>query len=102
MSGGSDVEENRMPSATVPDQSLTVREILERFTRGLMPPISRELTFSEDAPDLRGLEPWQITEMLHENRSEINALQAEIQRRQKEKTLADKQQSDPPTPEIPT
>lgn len=82
--GGQGYEENHLPSMTVPDQSLTVREILERFTRGLMPPISRELQFTEDLEDLRGLEPWQIYEKIDENKRELARIEAVMKERQKE------------------
>lgn len=71
----SNVEINTSPSKTVPDESFTVREILERFTRGILPPISKDLIFTDDLEDLRGLEPWQITELIAENKDEIRRLE---------------------------
>lgn len=71
----SNVEVNTSPSKTVPDESFTVREILERFTRGILPPISKDLVFTDDLEDLRGLEPWQITELIDENKDEIRRLE---------------------------
>ena len=35
-------------SMTVPDQSYTIREILERFTSGIAPPLMRESSYDED------------------------------------------------------
>lgn len=37
------------PSITVPDQSLTVREILDRFVSGIAPPIFQDGSYDDDA-----------------------------------------------------
>lgn len=51
-----DIETNREPSLTVPDQSYTVREILEKFTRGLPLDVEQEGTYDE-IEDFTGFEP---------------------------------------------
>lgn len=51
-----DIETKREPSLTVPDQSYTVREILEKFTRGLPLDIQKEGSYDE-IEDFSGYEP---------------------------------------------
>ena len=43
-----DLEFNNEKSLTVPDQSFTIREILERFTSGIAPPISRQAEYDDE------------------------------------------------------
>lgn len=43
-----DMESSDLPSVTVPDESLTVREILTRFTTGTVPPIARQGAYDDD------------------------------------------------------
>lgn len=43
-----DMEANTGLSLTIPGQSYTVREILEKFTRGLAPRVSKNGVFEED------------------------------------------------------
>ena len=51
-----DMETKREPSLTVPDQSYTVREILEKFTRGLPLDVVQEGSY-EEIEDFSGFEP---------------------------------------------
>lgn len=44
------------PSLTVPDMSYTIRELLERFTAGTMPPIARQ-SYYEESPDIDNPDP---------------------------------------------
>lgn len=71
------------PSLTTPDQSMSVRTIIKRFTNGMSMPFQRELTFSEDNEDLRGLDITEIYEMRAENQREINYLQNSIEEYEK-------------------
>lgn len=52
-------EVNNSPSQTVPDESYTMRELLDRFTRGLDPSVARQPTNDGldtlDSPDLEKL-----------------------------------------------
>lgn len=50
------VEVNNEPSETIPDQSLTIKEILQRFKAGTLPPIQKE-TYFEDDPDIDNPDP---------------------------------------------
>jgi hypothetical protein len=44
----------RGKSQTTPDQSLTIREVIRRFSAGTLPPIAKEsLTYNEEYPDTR-------------------------------------------------
>lgn len=50
------VEVNDQPSETIPDQSLTIKQILQRFTAGTLPPIQKE-TYYEENPDIDDPDP---------------------------------------------
>lgn len=95
-----DKELNYGISQTVPDQSLTVREILTKFANGTLPDIYEEPEFTEDLPDLRGLDISQVHEMNRENKQKIEELdktdkkeKAEKARIKKEKDDADRRQA---------
>lgn len=53
-----DVERNGMPSMTVPDQTMSVREIMDRYARGLPIGGSRMPLFDEadELPDIKTLD----------------------------------------------
>ena len=51
-----DVESNYGVSQTQPDMALTVREIMSRFASGTLPNLAIDQEFTEDLPDLRGLD----------------------------------------------
>lgn len=87
------LEVNNEPSLTVPDQSLTVQEILDRFTRRLPTPHTPNLVYSDDDfPDIRTLDLAEIQQLREDNLNEIKALEQEVDRRRKEELLAQKQQ----------
>lgn len=46
-----DFEENNEPSMTVPDESFTIKEILEKYTRGIAPNIFRTPSYAPDEVD---------------------------------------------------
>lgn len=81
---GSKGEVNKSPSLTVPDDTLSIREIIERYTKGLSAPIMFEKVYSEDNPDIRGLDLVELKELAEENRDIINK-HLENQRLAKEK-----------------
>lgn len=62
-------EKNTLPSETVPDQSMTVREIMERYARGL--PLGGEkfpVYHGENTPpDLKRMDLTDIEEMTRKN-----------------------------------
>jgi len=77
-------EKNQKPSMTVPDQALSVREILSRFARGI--PVDQHTTIYEDVespddflPDPRTMdlaERQQYAEMVQE---ELNHIRSQAQ-----------------------
>jgi len=96
MAGNSpDKEVNTLPSETVPNQAMSMRTIMARFASGTLNDISRETEYSEDLPDLRGLDISQLHDMKLENQRKIKELEAEKQRREilandaKEKRIAE-------------
>lgn len=50
-------EVNNEPSLTIPNQSLTVRDILERFTRGMMIPDSAQPHYFDGEEDFDAVDP---------------------------------------------
>lgn len=78
-----DLETNYGISATVPDGSLTVRQIIDRFASGTLSDIDfkKDLMYSEDLPDLRGLDITELTEMRKQARQDVKDLTDEIQSR---------------------
>lgn len=83
-------EQNFKKSETVPDQSLSVREIMVRFANGTLGDITRELEFTEDLPDLRNLDISQVHAMREQGRQDIAAMQESVK-----KAKANKQQNPP-------
>lgn len=84
-----------MPSQTVPDQSMSVRTILERFASGTLNDVGTIPEYSEDNPDLRGLDISQIYEMRKQARENANALQEAIKTEAREKReLRNQQKAD--------
>lgn len=77
-----DAEYNVGKSETVPDQMLSVREILLRFASGTMPPIGASQEYTEDLPDLRGLDISELHEMRRMAKQDIEDIDAEIVRQQ--------------------
>lgn len=80
-------EINTKPSETVPDDALTVRQIIEKFVQGINTPSSFEKTFSDDLPDIRFLDITELNEMAEENANiiaEHKKAQEEAQRSKKE------------------
>lgn len=73
-------ESNKKKSETVPNQAMGVREIMTRFANGTLPDISREIFYSEDLPDTRGLEPWQVQDMIDDNKEQIKHLQSDLKK----------------------
>lgn len=67
-------------SHTVPDQSLTVREILEKFASGTLDEIAGEPFYNDDndLPDLRGLDITELEQMKRDAQMDIDEIQAMI------------------------
>lgn len=58
-----DTENIKGISMTVPDQSLTVREIMQKYVNGTLNDISTEGNYTEDDDDLRHLDMSDIHDM---------------------------------------
>lgn len=58
-----DTEDIKGISMTVPDQSLTVREIMSKYVNGTLNDISSEGNYTEDDEDLRYLDMADIHDM---------------------------------------
>ncbi|QCS37364.1 hypothetical protein [Tortoise microvirus 93] len=74
-----DYEEVYGPSETVPDQTLSLQEILYRHSRGLPIPSLSGTYSDEDLPDLRTLDLSEIQEIKERNIDRIAQLRDEIQ-----------------------
>lgn len=71
-------EVNNMPSETVPDQSMSIQEILLRHSRGLAINDARVPIFDEDndLPDIRTLDLSERAEYAERYREEISRIDA--------------------------
>lgn len=88
-------EVNSLPSETVPNQALSVREILTRFAQGIPPDIQqREVFYSEDNDDLRGIDISEYHDLKNSNRQLIRDLKTV-------KPEPEKPESEKPEPEKP-
>lgn len=76
-------EKNKMPSKTIPDQTMSIKEILIRHSRGL--PISggkMPIYEGEDnaMPDMDRMELTDKMDLIQNNRDEIKRIQADLQK----------------------
>lgn len=69
-----DKEKNTLPSLTVPDEGLTVRQILNRYANGTIPDLSSDQNYTEDANDLRFLDMSELLEIRKQTNLQINKL----------------------------
>lgn len=83
VSGNHPGEVNTLPSETVPDQALTVQEILLRYASGTLPNIVIGEEYNEDMPDLRGLDYVERANLAKENLQQVSELRAKIDQIQK-------------------
>ena len=83
LTSSEDMEVNTQVSCTVPDQSLSIREILIRYANGTISDISlnNELVYSEDMPDLRGIDISELQQLKKEAQADVKDIQAELNRR---------------------
>lgn len=70
-------------SETIPNQALTVRQILERYASGTVMPISYDLDYSDDLPDIRFMDITELDLLAEEN--------ADVIQRHKDKEAKAKQ-----------
>ncbi len=85
-------EHNSGISQTVPDQSLTIKEILVKYANGTMSDVNIQPQFNEEMEDLRGLDYVQLNEIAKENKAQIEALQENLDNYRKD-TAKQKQQA---------
>jgi len=86
--GGIRFESNLLPSETVPEQSLTVRELLVRHSRGTLQDIKySEPFYSEDMPDMRGLDIVERHQMLEDNKQLKKELEDKLKKAQTKKVV---------------
>lgn len=83
LTSSADMEVNTQISCTVPDQSLSIREILIRYANGTISDISlnNELVYSEDMPDLRGIDISELQQLKKEAQADVKDIEAELLRR---------------------
>lgn len=67
-------EVNTGESKTVPDQAMTVREIIRRTQAGTLPDLGTGGMFTEDLPDLRGYDIADLKNMADEAKQNANEL----------------------------
>lgn len=87
-----DDEVNNQPSKTVPDQAMSVREIMDRYAKGLPIEEGRVPLYEEDddpeidsMPDMRTLDISEQREYLEEVKKQNKELQLKYQREQQRK-----------------
>lgn len=87
---GRKYEENIEPSLTIPDQTLTVKQIIARYVRK-QPVVRIEGTFDEGAPAsvarLSKLDKMEKMELLQENKEKIADLKAKTTRKTPKKKV---------------
>ena len=94
-------EVNEGISQTVPDQSLTVREILIKYASGTVPDIfDNDPLYNEDFPDLRGLDISELHEMRREAQEDVKMLQNEINSRKSFKNQESNSSPTDPSPAV--
>lgn len=77
-------EKNILPSLTIPDQSYTIAEIIDRFTRGLnFEGIRVPIYSDEDFPDIRNLDISEIDEIRRANQKNQNELRQRLNEEEK-------------------
>lgn len=78
---------SKKPSMTVPDQSMSVKEILDRFAKGL-PIDGRKVPLYEgetNMPDLRGLDLAERQALYEMAEEELNEIKLKLNRKHHEK-----------------
>lgn len=77
-------EENNKPSLTIPDQTLTIRQIIDRYTRGLpistsmQNPIFQEDEVFNDVPDVNRLDLHDRMEFANNARQELEDIKNKL------------------------
>lgn len=75
VSGNSKVKERcTTTSLTIPDQTLTIREIMQRFVSGTLAPIELDYDYNEDSDDFRGIDPADVFNQVTDAKSTLDYL----------------------------
>ena len=81
-------------SLTVPDQTLTIKEILVKYANGTMSDINIQPQFNEEMDDLRGLDYVELNEIAKQNKEHITELQANLEKYKTDSANKKKQAKD--------
>lgn len=83
------------PSVTVPDQAMSVKEILDRFARGLPLGGVRVPVWDgeEEVPDFRKMDLADVETFMRENKQEIEYLQKELEALEAQKSKLEEKQA---------
>lgn len=84
------------PSQTIPDQTMSIREILERHSRGLDLGGQKESIFEEDGEPTSGINPRildlvDFQEMKEKNQEKIDMLTSDLDKKKAAKAAKDQQ-----------
>ena len=71
---------------------MTVREIMDRFASGTLPDVHHDANYSEDMPDLRGLDISEIEQFREHNNSSIGHYQTTLKEQIKASELEQQQE----------
>jgi hypothetical protein len=89
-----------MPSETIPDQSLTMRQILDRYARGLPLDVKTPIWEEDDEfnplPDIRTLDLSEKQEMLQSAKDELQAIKNKMAEKRKKKAIIEPEIINPP------
>lgn len=85
-------EKYTLPSKTIPNMTLSLKELLQRYTRGEMLPANPQMIFTGDDEilDTRGMSEMDIIDLKREVSAEITKLTLEIDAKNKAKVTAKK------------
>lgn len=90
-----------MPSETIPDQSLTIRQILDRYARGLpldakQPLWDHNADIDDVLPDPRTLDLAERQDFVIQAKAELDEVKAKIAEKRKKKPIIEPEITDPP------
>lgn len=87
-------EINNLPSMTIPDEALTVTEILERHTRGIPFQAGRVPIYDGDEPkpDLKKMDISEIHDMIKANNEVIQDIKEKHNEKRSKKAAAEKKE----------
>lgn len=96
-------ETNNLPSLTVPDQTMSIREIMDRFARGLPLDVRVPIYEGEESefPDVNRLDLAEIQELTEQSRDERDYIINKFNIEQNAKETKLKKQNEKPLPVVP-